>query len=80
MVRARTSGGGVGSNEPWSEICGLYTLLDGWTGLLGNIARNRALMFGEGAADLVGLGAGLGVGRSSIGRAGAGLDWVPGPF
>jgi hypothetical protein len=46
FVRARISGGGVGSSLPRSEYDGVYCFIVGLTGLFGNSARKRALMFG----------------------------------
>ncbi|MBV8531728.1 MAG: hypothetical protein JO104_10455 [Candidatus Eremiobacteraeota bacterium] len=79
---ASTSGGGVGSSRPRNEYVGVYDLLVGLTGLLGSIARNRALMFG---AARVAFGAGVsrtggtGVACISTGRAGAGELFAAAP-
>src|SRR5580704_4868972 len=77
FVRARTSGGGVGSRRPRSERLGVYCLLSGCTGLLGSIARSLALILGAFCVFAARAGAALGdgSGRISIGRGGAAL-WV----
>src|SRR5580692_4273873 len=71
FVCAKTAGGGVGSSDPCNEISGAYCLLDGLTGLFGSSERSLALMLGGVGGDFVARGAGDGVGRSSMGRAGA---------
>jgi len=54
-------------------------LLDGFTGLFGNSERSLALIFGGVVGAFVAFGCGDGVGRSSIGRAGAGWVFRPVP-
>jgi hypothetical protein len=73
LVRARTSGGGVGSSRPLSEGIEVYCLLFGLTGLLGSSDRSFAvkLLF-DGRARGAGVArTGTGVGRIATGRAGA---------
>lgn len=80
FVRARTSGGGVGSSRPRKERVGVYCLLVGLTGLLGSSDRSfevklfEACDFGAGVTRAAG-----GVGRIATGRAGALVVFAPVP-
>lgn len=72
FVRARTSGGGVGSSRPRSESEGVYCLLVGLTGLFGSSDRSFAVKLLDGRALGAGVArTGAGVGRIATGRAGA---------